>query len=300
MRKKLGKNSTEITEGRNLRMSNSPLVTYTNLSPNHSGKRKYTIDTITPHCVVGQWTAQTGCDYFSNSSVGASCNYFVGKDGSIGLCVDEANRAWTSGGKDKNGNPIYVNGISGAMNDHRAITIEVASDTTHPYAITDQAYEALVKLCADICIRNNIPKLLWEADKSLVGVVSRQNITVHRWFANKACPGDYIYNRLGQIAKEVNNLINNSKNSTTSTTSEEDDDDVKRYERLSDIPESYNFRNIIDDLMTAGIIGGDGSDPTGNNDVIDLSNDMVRMLIFEYRAGVYDNALDNVGLSRRY
>ena len=28
-------------------------------------------------------------------------------------------------------------------------------------------------------------------------------MTVHRWFAAKACPGDYIYNRLGQIASEV-------------------------------------------------------------------------------------------------
>jgi N-acetyl-anhydromuramyl-L-alanine amidase AmpD len=105
-------------------MSNSSLVTYTKLSPNHSGKRNHKIDTITIHCIVGQWTAKQGCDFFSSSSVQCSANYVVGKDGSIGLSVEEKNRAWTS---------------SSSSNDNRAITIEVASDTTHPYAVTDAA-----------------------------------------------------------------------------------------------------------------------------------------------------------------
>ena len=134
----------------------------------------------------------------------------MGKDGSIGLSVEEKNRSWCSGGTDKYGNPIRVNGISGADNDHRAITIEVASDTTHPYAVTDQAYNALVRLVADICKRNGIKKLLWKGDKSLVGKVSEQNMTVHRWFAQKACPGDYLYNRHAQIAAEVNKLLGNA------------------------------------------------------------------------------------------
>lgn len=76
----------------------------------------------------------------------------------------------------------------------------------------------------------------------------------------------------------------------------EDEDEVVRYERLSDIPEANDFRAIVNDLMTAKIINGDGSDPGGNNDIIDLSHDMVRMLVFEYRAGVYDNAIEAAGL----
>lgn len=76
----------------------------------------------------------------------------------------------------------------------------------------------------------------------------------------------------------------------------EEDDEVVRYERLSNIPASNHFRDIVDDLMTAGVIAGDGSDPDGNNDVIDLSHDMVRMLIFNYRAGVYDEALRTAGV----
>ena len=188
-------------------MSNSPLVTYTRISSKKTSPRKKAIDTITIHCIVGQWTAKQGCDYFATTDRSASVNYVVGKDGSIGLCVDEKDRAWTSGGVDKNGNPIWVNGISGADNDHRAVTIEVASDTSYPYAVTDAAYEALIKLVADIAKRNGIPKLLWEADKSLVGRVDRQNMTVHRWFDYKECPGQYLYERHGDIAKRANEIL---------------------------------------------------------------------------------------------
>lgn len=191
-------------------MSNSPLVTYTKLSPNFTKGRTlegktYDIDTVTIHCIVGQWTAKQGCDYFAQTKRKASPNYVVGCDGSIGLSVEECNRSWCSGGSDKNGNPIYVNGISGKMNDYRAITIEVASDTTHPYAITDKALAALLSLLTDICQRNpGIGRLRWKGDKSLVGNVAEQNMTVHRWFAPKACPGDYLYERHAQIAQEVN------------------------------------------------------------------------------------------------
>lgn len=93
--------------------TNSPLVSYTRLSPNRTSPRDHVIDTITIHCIVNQWTAQRGCDYFAKSDSKASANYVVGKDGSIGLCVEEKDRSWCS----SNGN-----------NDHRAVTIEVASD----------------------------------------------------------------------------------------------------------------------------------------------------------------------------
>lgn len=55
------------------------------------------------------------------------------------------------------------------MNDHHAVTIEVASDTKPPYAVTDAAYKALINLCADICKRNEIKELKWKGDKNLVG-----------------------------------------------------------------------------------------------------------------------------------
>lgn len=184
-------------------MSNSPLVDYTKISPNKNSPRNHKIDTITIHCVVGQLSVEAIGNVFAPTSRQASSNYGVGPDGRIGMYVEEKDRSWCS---------------SNPENDHRAITIEVASDTTHPYAITDAAYKATVELCADICKRNGIKELKWKADKSLIGQVDKQNMTVHRWFANKACPGDYIYSRLGQIAKEVNAKLNGSaSNSTTSS-----------------------------------------------------------------------------------
>lgn len=173
-------------------MSNSKLVDYTRISPNKTSPRNHVIDTITIHCIVGQWTARQGCDYFATTDRECSANYVVGKDGSIGLSVEEKDCSWCS---------------SSASNDNRAVTIEVASDTTHPYAVTDKAYAALLDLVTDICRRNGIKKLLWKGDKSLIGQVAKQNMTVHRWFANKACPGDYLYSRHSAIAAEVNKRL---------------------------------------------------------------------------------------------
>lgn len=173
-------------------MSNSTLVNYTKISPNKTSPRNHAIDTITIHCVVGQCTVERLGEIFAPSSREASSNYGIGLDGKIGMYVEEKDRSWCTSNRD---------------NDHRAITIEVASDTTHPYAVTDAAYQSLIKLLVDICQRNNIKKLLWKADKSLIGQVDKQNMTVHRWFANKACPGDYLYERHDEIAAEVNRRL---------------------------------------------------------------------------------------------
>lgn len=182
--------------------TNSPLVTYKRITKNRTSPRNHAIDTITIHCIVGQWTAKQGCDYFATTDRECSSNYVVGRDGSIGLSVEEKDRSWCSSSRD---------------NDHRAITIEVASDTEHPYAVTAEAYDALIRLVADICKRNGIKKLLWKADKSLIGQVSKQNMTVHRWFANKACPGEYLYERHSDIAKKVNALLGETQQTTTTT-----------------------------------------------------------------------------------
>lgn len=176
-------------------MSNSSLVDYTLISPNKNSPRNHAIDTITIHCFVGQVTAQRGCEVFQPTSKQASCNYVVGLDGGIGLCVDEKDRSWCS---------------SSAVNDHRAITIEVASDTSEPYAVTPAAYAALINLCADICKRNGIQKLVWSTDKNTrVNHLNGCNMTVHRDYAAKSCPGTYLYDRMGDIASRVNALLGN-------------------------------------------------------------------------------------------
>lgn len=172
--------------------TNSPLVDYTNLSPNHSGLRTHSIDRITPHCVVGQLSAESICGCFTSTSRQASCNYGIGKDGRVSLCVEEKNRSWCS---------------SSAANDQRAITIECASDLTHPYAMNSAVYTSLIELCTDICKRNGKAKLLWLGDKNktlnYAPAADEMVLTVHRWYANKACPGDWLYSRLGDLAAKV-------------------------------------------------------------------------------------------------
>ena len=173
--------------------TNSPLVSYTKISPNRTPNRNHAIDTITIHCVVGQCSVETLGNVFAPSSRQASSNYGVGYDGKIGMYCEEKDRSWCT---------------SSASNDHRAITIEVASDTTHPYAVKDVAYEALIKLVADICKRNGIKKLVWSTNKEdRVNHKNGCNMTVHRDYANKSCPGEYLYSRHSDIANRVNALL---------------------------------------------------------------------------------------------
>lgn len=174
-------------------MSNSPLVDYIRISPNKNSPRNHKIDTITIHCVVGQCTAETLGNIFAPTSRQASSNYGVGTDGKIGMYVEEKDRSWCS---------------SNAANDNRAVTIEVASDTKHPYAVNDRAFAALLDLVTDICKRNGIKKLVWSTKKAdRVNHKNGCNMTVHRDYANKSCPGDYLYNRHGEIAAEVNRRL---------------------------------------------------------------------------------------------
>lgn len=172
--------------------TNSPLVSYTKLSPNHSGQRTHAIDRITPHCVVGQLSVETLGSIFAPTKRQASCQYGIGADGRVGMYCEEKNRSWCS---------------SSNANDQRAITIECASDTTAPYAFNNVVYNKLIELCVDICKRNGKTKLLWLGgkDKTLAynPAANEMVLTAHRWFANKSCPGDWMYQRMGDLAAKV-------------------------------------------------------------------------------------------------
>ena len=177
-------------------MSNSKLVTYENLSPNHSGKRTHAKDRITPHCVVGYLTAPGICGCFLSPAVKASCNYAIGKTGDYGLSVPEDYRSWCT---------------SSNENDQRAVTIECASGSTYPYTIPEATIKSLIKLMADICRRNGKKKLLWFGDKAKTLAYEPKSdemvVTAHRWFAAKECPGADMYGRMTEIVAEVNKLL---------------------------------------------------------------------------------------------
>lgn len=220
-------------------MSNSSLVSYTKISPFKTSPRNHVIDTVTIHCYVGQTSVESAGNWFSSPSCGASCNYVIGYDGRIGLIVDEGDRSYCSSNRD---------------NDHRAITIEVASGTKHPYTVNDAAYKSLINLLVDICERHPaIGTLKWKGEKSLIGQPSKQNMTVHRWFASKECPGEYLYSRHAKIAAEVNTRLGTATEPTpevtkpsetiTSTTTTFKEGDLVS---VKDNAKYYNGSNIPD------------------------------------------------------
>ena len=227
-------------------MSNSSLVNYKRLSPNHSGARNHKIDTISIHCMAGNLTVEQCGRLFADPKIQASSNYGIGSDGRIALYVEEKNRSWCT---------------RSAMNDNRAVTIEVANTVGYePYPVSEAAYNSLIKLLVDICKRNGIPELRWKADPNLIGNTAQQNMTVHRWFANKSCPGTWLYQHHGQIAADVNKILT------------EEDEDVARWKTIKDIPAGY-YREQAQRLMSEGVLKGKG------NGEIDLTEDMLRTIL---------------------
>ena len=166
-------------------MSNSPLVSYTKLSPHYSAMTNKQNKKITIHHMAGNLSVETCGNVFSGSRQ-ASSNYGIGGDGRIGMYVEEHNRAWTS---------------SSRANDQQAVTIEVANDGGAPnWHVGDKALAALIDLCVDICQRNGIEKLVYTGD-------STGNLTRHDMFANTTCPGPYLGGKFPWIAEEVNKRL---------------------------------------------------------------------------------------------
>ena len=210
-------------------MSNSPLAVHTRISPHRTSPRNARIDTITIHCVAGNLTIESLGAWFANPATKASSNYGVGSDGRVGMYVEEKDRSWCT---------------SSGANDNRAITIEVANtEARHPWPVSDNALEALISLCGDICRRNGIMQLQWSTDKNKPG-----NMTVHRWFANKACPGDYLYLRHGHIAAEVNKRLKGDEDMALL-------DEVRKIDGLENVKES-DVAAVIGSLMRDTVVHG--------------------------------------------
>ncbi len=227
--------------------TNSPLVDYTQISPHRGSRNGHAIDTITIHCAAAQAAVETLGRLFQTKQ--ASANYGIGADGRVGMYVEEKDRSWCT---------------SNNANDARAVTIEVACDNRHPYAVKDAVYKKLIALVADVCKRNGIAKLVWSTDKyDRMNHKGGCNMTVHRDYENKACPGQWLYERHGQIAAEVNKRLT-------------EDEEMVRWNKIEDVPEGF-YRDTVRQLMQDGIIKGKG------NGVIDLTEDMLRVMIYNKR-----------------
>ena len=212
-------------------MSNSELVEYTLISPNKTSPRNHVIDTITIHCTAGQVTAESLGNIFFYPNRKASSNYGIDKDGRVGLYVEEVDRSWCSSNRD---------------NDMRAVTIEVSSDNYEPYKVNDKAFNKLIDLVTDICKRNKIEKLVWSDNKEdRIYHKNNCNMTVHRDYANKACPGKYLYDRMGEIADLVNSRLQGDK-------------------QMSKIESTMTVKEIYDWLKSCGLTDAGVSGLLGN------------------------------------
>lgn len=234
----------------------SPLASVVMLSPN-TRPRNHKIDTITIHCMaVVNATVEICGKSFQTGKW--SSNYGIGSDGKIACYVDE---------------DFASIATSSSANDARAITIEVSNSGGAPdWPISDKAMAALIDLLVDICQRNGIEQLRWEGNKALIGQVDKQNMTVHRWFAAKACPGNYLYNRHGWIAEEVNKRL--------------EEEAMPKYRTLNDVPAWY--RPTIEKLLKKKLLtGSEDPDPTRIDDnVLNISEDFCRIMTVLDKAGV--------------
>lgn len=164
-------------------MSNSALVDYIKLSPNHSGRRTQPIDKIAIHHVAGVLSVETIGNIFSGTSREASSNYGIGYDGRVGMYVEEANRSWCT---------------SSNWVDQQAATIETSnSGTGGNWPVSNHVLAKLVDLCVDICKRNGIKQVTYTGDKN-------GTLVLHCWFAATACPGPFLKTKMKWLEEQIN------------------------------------------------------------------------------------------------
>ena len=226
------------------------ITTHFYLNVNHHWSlRNSKIDTVTIHCAVGLASSLSIARYLDTMTTDCSANYTIGKDGDITTMIPEKYRSWCS---------------SNTLNDDRAITIEVASEADDPFKVPTLAMAALLDLLVDICSRHGF-KLLWSWDANdRRNHIGGCNMTVHRDYAAKSCPGDFLYDNMQVIADTVNRRLY-----------EMVPDSVPRYKTLAEIPEVY--RDYISSLVEDNIILGRSSDN------LDLSDDMCRIITIIFR-----------------
>lgn len=150
------------------------------------GRDGRSIRKITIHHCAGVMSAESIGYLWQNPNRETSSHYGIGVDGEIGQYVDESNTAWTDSNWESN---------------CTSITIENSNDSTGgEWHVGDATLNSLIRLCADISIRNGLGLLV-------VG----ENLTWHSMYAATTCPGDYLRSRMDYIAEEANKIISGGK-----------------------------------------------------------------------------------------
>lgn len=176
---------------------------YTNITPNKSSRNGCAVDRLTIHCMAGHMTAKACADYFAKSSTQASANYCIGSDGEVAISCPPEYRSWCSSNGD---------------NDRRAITIEVSSDNKHPYIFDSKALDTLMEFVPNVMKMYNKDTLVYIPDKDkALAYQPKPNemlLTFHRWFKNKACPGDWWMGMQDAFVNEINKKFLNQNQTT--------------------------------------------------------------------------------------
>lgn len=201
--------------------------------------------------------------YFQNNIVKASAHYFV-DDACVYRSVPDLRAAWAVGGS-KYPNAALTGGgtMYGKITNTNSLSIELCDTVRNGiYQASEATLENAAALGRELMEKYGIPL---------------SNVYRHFDVTGKHCPSYLISARKWAEFKE-----------------RLEEETVVRYQCLKDVPAA--FQPTIKTLMDVGILLGDGSDPDGNGDVIDLSHDQVRTLVFVYRGGGFDEKLRKAGL----
>ena len=170
-------------------------------------------------------------------------------------------------------------GTSGKSANNTHISFEICEDGLDDPDYFAAVYRAAVELTAYLCREYSL-------DPLEDGVVICHHEGYGRGSASGHADVEHWFPKFGKTMDDYR----------ADVAAELEENEVARYKYLADIPDQWNWRNIIRLLMDIGALSGDGSDPVGNGDVIDLSQDMVRMFVIDYKAGAYDTKIRAAGI----
>ena len=148
---------------------------------------------------------------------------------------------------------------SSRSNDNVAVTIEVANISGQPeWAISRESWNALIDLCVDICRRNGIAELCYTGDET-------GTLTEHRMFTATECPGKYLHEHMSEICNAINKRLLEKPDT--------------RYNEFADLPEWS--KATVQKLMNRDMLRGTSAG-------LDLSEDILRILVILDRGGIFD------------
>lgn len=154
-------------------------------SGNYTQGRTSKITEICIHHMAGIMSIEQCGSIWQRAGRNGSSNYGIGNDGRIGCYVDESNTAWCN---------------SNWASNCRSVSIETSNCITGgDWRVSDEAFNSLVRLVADIAKRNGMGTL-----------VKGKNLTWHQMYSATACPGPYLLSKIDELVNRAN-AINNSQ-----------------------------------------------------------------------------------------